>query len=244
MRPSRAIILAAGNGSRMGALTAERPKAMLDVAGTTLVDHQLEALAGCGIHDVTLVVGYRQDRLREHLGARARYIENARFRDTNSVYSLWLARDVLRRGAVVMNSDVLVSGALLRRLISAPGDDAALIDSSQQVFGDEEMKVTLWHNFIVDFGKDLPAASAHGENVGVLKFSREGGRRLAVHLDRLVDSGATNSWAPMAFRSLAREWPVAAVSTDGLPWTEIDFPSDLERARQLMSESVAVRRAA
>ena len=244
MRPSHAIILAAGNGSRMGALTADRPKAMLDVAGSTLIDYQLDALAECGIHDVTVVVGYKQERLRQHLGTLATYVENARYRDTNSVYSLWLARHVLRRGAIVMNSDVLVCVALLRRLVAAQGEDAALVDSSPQVFGDEEMKVTLWQGFIVDFGKDLPAANAHGENVGALKFGREGGRRLAVHLDRLVRSGATNSWAPMAFRSLAREWPVAAVATDGLPWTEIDFPSDLERARQLMSATVAVRRAA
>ena len=126
MRPSHAIILAAGNGSRMGALTADRPKAMLDVAGSPLIDHQLEALAECGVHDVTLVVGYQQARLRQHLGTRVTYVENARYRDTNSVYSLWLARHVLRRGAIVMNSDVLVSGALLRRLVSAPGEDAAL----------------------------------------------------------------------------------------------------------------------
>ena len=241
MTPSHAVILAAGNGTRMGALTADRPKAMLDVAGRTLIDHQLEALSSCGIRDVTVVVGHEQQRLREHLGSRVRYVDNTRYRTTNSLYSLWCAREVLHDGAVVMNSDVLVTRSLLRRLLAAPEDDAALIDTSQAL-GEEEMKVTLWQGFIIDFGKDLPTARAHGENVGVLKFGTEGGQRLAGHLDRLVACGETNAWAPKAFRALAHEWPVAAVSANGLTWTEIDFPDDLERAHGLMTELVSVQR--
>src|SRR5262249_41355451 len=95
MSASRAIILAAGNGTRMGRLTADRPKAMLDVDGQSIVERALDALAWCGIDDVTLVVGYQQERLRQHLGARVRFIENPRYRETNSLYSLWLAREIL-----------------------------------------------------------------------------------------------------------------------------------------------------
>src|SRR5215510_12007435 len=101
--PSRAIILAAGNGTRMGRLTADRPKAMLEVSGQTLIERSLDALALYGIADVTLVVGYQQARLREHLGGRVRFVENARYRETNSLYSLSLAREQLLDGALIMN---------------------------------------------------------------------------------------------------------------------------------------------
>ncbi len=230
--PSHAIILAAGNGTRMGRLTADRPKAMLDVGGRSLVERQIDALAASGVGDVTVVVGYQQQRLREHLGDRVRFVENARYRETNSLFSLSLAADRLRRGAVVMNSDILVSHELVARLVNAPADDAVLVDRNSAL-ADEEMKVTMWQGFAIDFGKDLPPRLAHAENVGLVKVGAEGGRRLASHVERLVAQGHANAWAPLAFRALASEWPLRAIGTDGLPWTEIDFPADLERARQL-----------
>src|SRR5262252_3777341 len=233
MLPAHAVILAAGNGTRMGSLTADRPKAMLDVDGRSLIDRSLDALAACGITDVTIVAGYQQQRLRDHLGNRVRFIDNARYRETNSLYSLWLAREVLSGGAVIMNSDILVSPELLRRLTASPVQDAVLIDDASPL-DDETMKVKTWQGFAIDFGKDLPPWDADGENVGVLKFGPRGGKRLVGHLDALITAGHENAWAPMAFRAVAQEWPLRAVTTDGLPWTEIDFPADLDRARQII----------
>ena len=236
MSPRRAVILAAGNGKRMGRLTADRPKAMLDVGGRSLITRSLDALASVGIDDVTIVVGYQQQCLRDHLKDRVRFIENPRYQTTNSLYSLWLAREVLADGAVIMNSDILLSSALLRRLVFAPVEDAVLIDTSSS-YGDEEMKVKTWQGFAVDFGKDLPPWEAHGENVGVLKFGPQGARRLVGHVDRLIAAGDVKAWAPAAFRALSHEWPLRVVTTDDLPWTEIDFPDDLVRARQLIDAS-------
>src|SRR5687768_10130769 len=86
----------------------------------------------------------------------------------------------------------------------------------------------------------MPLHKAHGENVGILKFSRQGGTRLAQHLDNLVQIGLTNAWAPLAFGALAREWPLVAVSTHGIPWTEIDFPEDLARAEHVFAPKLAL----
>lgn len=234
MSPSRAVILAAGNGKRMGRLTADRPKAMLEVDGRPLVDRHLEALAACGIADVAIVVGYQQRALRDHLGDRVEFIENTRYRETNSLYSLSLAREQLLDGTVIMNSDLLVSPELLARLVFAPVGDAVLIDTAGEL-ADEEMKVKTWQGFAIDFGKELPPWDADGENVGILKFGARGARRLVKHLDRLVAEGHLNAWAPQAFRAVAQEWPLRAITTDGIPWTEIDFPEDLERARLMAS---------
>jgi L-glutamine-phosphate cytidylyltransferase len=241
MSPSRAVILAAGNGTRMGRLTADRPKAMLDIEGRSIVERALDALADCGIHEVTIVAGYQRARLEEHLGARVRFIDNARYRETNSLYSLWLARDVLVDGAVVMNSDVLVSPELVARLVHARVDDAALVDITSAL-ADEEMKVKIWNGFAIDFGKQLPPWEAHAENVGLLKFGAAGGRRLVSHIDALIAGGGEDAWAPLAFRALAQEWPLRAIDTAGMAWTEIDFPADLDRARAMAAAAVAGRR--
>lgn len=240
MSPKRAVIVAAGNGTRMGRLTADRPKAMLDVDGVPLIDRHLDALAACGIHDVTIVVGYQQQRLRDHLRDRVRFVDNARYRETNSLYSLSLAREQLCHGAVIMNSDLLVSRALLARLVNTPVDDAVLVDSSSTL-DEEEMKVKIWHGYAIDFGKELAPWDADAENVGILKFGARGGKRLVAHVDALVAAGDLNAWAPKAFRAFAQEWPLRAIETGGLSWTEIDFPEDLDRAHQIVAPA---RRAA
>jgi len=237
MSASRAVILAAGNGTRMGRLTVDRPKTMLEVDGRSLIDRQLDALAACGVLDVTIVVGYQHERLRDHLGGRVRLIENARYKETNSLYSLWLARETLEDGAVVMNSDILVSQPLMAKLIDAAVEDAVLVDTDSTL-AEEEMKVKIWHGFAIDFSKELAPWDADGENVGILKFGPRGGRRLVEHLDALIAAGEVNAWAPRAFKAVAREWPLRAIATDGLPWTEIDFPEDLERARQMVSQPI------
>lgn len=230
MSVTKAIILAAGVGSRLRPLTDDRPKCLLEVGGRMLVDHQVDALRRYGITDVVVVVGYHGDRIRQHLRDRVRYLDNERYRRTNSLYSLWLAREELLSGALILNSDVLAPPLLFERLLLAPAPNAILVERGE-AFEAEDMKVMLngWH--VVDFGKDLPPARAHAHNVGVAKFSGEGAFRLADCLERLVATGHENDWAPVAFREFASHWPLTAVATDGLPWIEIDYLEDLARAR-------------
>jgi choline kinase len=233
----RAVILAAGNGHRMGQLTIDRPKCLLEVGRHPLIDWQLASLGACGVRDVTVVIGYQGARIRSSLGNRVRYIENTRYSETNSLYSLWLARHQLAGGALVLNADVLVPTLLIERLLRSRANDAVLIDRRQGL-GAEEMKVKLWFDLVVDFSKELPAEQADGENVGIAKFGAEGGRRLITCLDSLVAAGHEQAWAPLAFRTLGREWPLRAVTTDRAPWIELDFPEDLERARRVIAPAI------
>jgi choline kinase len=227
---TKAIILAAGVGSRLRPLTDDVPKCLLDVGGRTILDHQIASLERNGITDFVMVVGYHADRIRTRLGGRARYIENERYEHTNSLYSLWLARDELASGTLILNSDVLALPLAFGRLLESPAPDAILVERGE-AFEPEDMKVTLNGSVVVDFGKDLAAERAHAHNVGVAKFSGDGGSRLAGCLQRMVAAGHENDWAPAAFKEFARHWPLVAVGTDGLPWIEIDYVDDLTRAR-------------
>jgi choline kinase len=238
MLPTRAIILAAGIGSRMRPLTHDIPKCLLEVGGRTLIDRQLDALSHCGIDDVVVVVGYHADAVRRIVGTRVRYLENPRYASTNSLYSLWLAREEIRSGALVLNSDVLAAPSLFERLVYSPAPDAILVERGEH-FEPEDMKVTLNGEHVLDFGKGLPPERAHAHNVGVAKFSQHGAARLTVCLDRLVAAGHENEWAPAAFREFARQSPLTAIATDGLPWIEIDYVEDLLRARREVEPAIA-----
>ena len=234
---TRAIILAAGSGSRLRPLTDDRPKCLLEVGGMPILAHQVQALARCGVGDIVVVVGYRGDLIRRHLGARARYVENERYATTNSLYSLWLARDELAAGSLILNSDVLAAPILFERLLRSPAPDAVLVERGQH-FEAEDMKVTLNGLHVLDFGKGLPPERAHAHNVGVARFSGDGAVRLAGCVEQLVEAGHERDWVPAAFREFASRWPLTAVPTEGLPWIEIDYVEDLTRARREVEPAI------
>lgn len=243
MFPEHAVILAAGNGSRMGALTSDRPKPMLPVGRRTLIERAIAALECAGIRDITVVAGYQQHVLRAHLDGRVRFVENPHYRETNSLYSLWLAAAHLTGGAVILNSDVLFPFAMLDRLLRAPLADALLYDRGS-VLDPETMKVKLHGPLVIGMSKDFPVDEADGENVGIVKVGAEGARALMAILDRLVIGGAHTAWAPQAFAELARRRPLGAIDVAGLPWTEIDTPDDLERARLQVVPAISALEAA
>lgn len=227
------VILAAGSGTRLTGSAVERPKCLAPFGGTTLLELQLRTLRSCGIADVVVVVGFEAERVRRSCGPQVRFIENTRFATTNSLYSLWLARQVLRTGFVVLNCDVLFHPALLDDLLAARHDAALLIsypEAGQPPFTDEEMKVAVRRGRVVDMSKHLPPEQTDGENVGIVKFGPLSAPRLISILDAIVESGQVRDWAPRAFATFARELPLYAIGTRGLPWTEIDTPEDYNRA--------------
>ena len=229
----RGIILAAGTGTRLNGQDAVRPKCVVTFGETSLIELQLRALRWCGIDDITVVVGFEADRVRRACGAGVRFVENPVFAETNSLYSLSLARPLLRDGFVAMNCDVLFHPVMLSDLLTARHESALLVSYPQPGdpgFGDEEMKVRVRQGRVADIRKDLPLDKTDGENVGIAKFSAAGASRLIAIMDRRLASGATRDWAPRAFADYALEQPLYAVGTRGLPWTEIDTPEDYRHA--------------
>ena len=230
----RAIILAAGKGERLNGTTpVNHPKCLLKIGDASLIEWQLAALKAAGVEDITVVVGCGADEVRRVCGTEVRFRDNRMYRESNSLYSLWLAKDLLVDGFVVLNADVLFPRQLLNKLLHARAEDALLVayrDEMTPPFGEEEMKVKVQDGLVVDISKDLPPEDADGENVGIAKFGKGGARTLMRHLDELISAGLRFAWAPRAFRSFAAERALHAVSTGCYPWTEIDFPEDYRRA--------------
>jgi L-glutamine-phosphate cytidylyltransferase len=206
----RAVILAAGRGTRLNGIAGDQPKAWSRSAASTLVERQIRVLRAAGLRDIAVVVGCQADRVRAHCGAGVTYVENERFAETNSLYSLWLARPLLYDGFVVLNCDVLFHPQLLRDLLAAR-HEAALLLAYRQVgdppFGDEEMKVQVQAGRVVAMSKTMTPDEADGENVGVLRFDANVAPRLVEHLDRIVAEGGLREWAPRAFAAFAAERP-------------------------------------
>jgi choline kinase len=177
-----------------------------------------------------IVVGCQAERVQRTCGHRITYVENTRFAQTNSLYSLWLARPLLLDGFVVMNCDVLFHPQLLEDLVTSRHQDALLIAYCDGPLGDEEMKIKVRRGCVVDIAKTLAPDEADGENLGLVKFGAEGARLLATLMDERVGGGNLRDWAPKAFGDFARLRPLHVIGTRGFAWTEIDFPEDYEHA--------------
>ena len=228
----RAIILAAGKGARLEPANREPVKCLVKLGGATLIERQLEYLRASGITEIVLVVGFKAEHIRRVCGKEIEFVENPIFYETNSMYSLWLARHFFDQGFVVLNSDVFFHPQLLEDLLTAKHEDAILISYRNGTkYGDEEMKVKVRGGHLLDISKSMDSDEADGENVGIVKFGRKGAAVLAGELDSLVASGALRSWAPRAFLEFTKKRPLHIIGTRGYPWIEIDFPEDLERAR-------------
>ncbi|GAB4323289.1 MAG: NTP transferase domain-containing protein [Candidatus Sumerlaeia bacterium] len=227
----RAIILAAGQGGRLFPLTADRPKALLDLHGRSILEHQMALLERTGVDDLIIVTGYEAQKIHEAAGKSARFVYNADYQTTNSLYSLWTARAYLNQACLVLNSDVLFHPGIVERLLADAAPDALAIDFRGGL-GEEEMKVQTRQGVIVRISKDMPPAEAEGENTGIVKLSVEGAKAVIGVAEECRARGELRHWVPYAVGTLVGRRPFKAVDITGLPWIEIDYRHDLERARR------------
>jgi choline kinase len=232
-----AILLAAGIGRRLG---QDGPKVLAPVGGQTLLQRHLENLAAAGVREVFITIGHQGEAIRRAVAeagfpGRVSFVENPRYRD-GSLISLWLQHEVLRAGrpVLVMDGDVLYDRRLLARLLAAPGEAVLLVDRVLEP-GDEPVKICFRGDTIVDFRKRPEHAHDwHGESVGFFKFSGRVAAALAQRCEKRVEEGPASTEYEEAIRDLILADPgvFQAGDVSDLPWTEIDFPEDLARARE------------
>jgi len=227
----RGVILAAGRGDRLSDVTGARPKCLARLGAETLIERQLRVLRACGVGPITVVGGYGIDEVRSLCGSRVDLRHNADFASTNSLYSLWLARDVLADGFVVLNCDVLFHPQLLVDLLTAEYEDALLMGARGDIeYSDEEMKVRVRAGRVTAIAKHIPSSDADGENIGIARFGAAGAAVLVEEIDRLIAQGDVTAWLPAAFSAFSARRPLHVVESRGLPWIEIDSSADYWRA--------------
>jgi choline kinase len=235
-----AIILAAGVGRRLG---VDGPKALLSFEGKSLLQRHLEHLFAEGVGQVSITIGHCGESVRaevDRLGCsdRVSFVENPRYTE-GSLVSLAVQGGVLRSGAsiVLMDADVLCDRRMVRALLDSETENTLLVDRELEP-GDEPVKICFDEDeAIVDFRK-IPEHShaRHGESVGFFHFSPAMSRALADRAEAYVAAGQGRLEYEEAIRDLILREPgrFGAQDVTTLPWTEIDFEADLERARAVI----------
>ena len=233
------IILAAGRGTRLQALGLRLPKAMVRVAGRTLVEHQLRAFQRAGINHVFVSVGHHGDPLKSHIrelnvDLNVVFVENSRFESTNNFESLRLCLCAVENdvSAIVINGDVMVTQEHFLRLVEenfSDTDGAFLMDT--QSWSEDAMKILVDRNgSISGMSKTISAEEARGVSTDTYRLSPRAIRELRGPCNS-ANKDTENEWVEAIIDRKVRSGDLA-FSTVGSTesWSEIDTPEDLFRA--------------
>ncbi|MDQ3937772.1 MAG: phosphocholine cytidylyltransferase family protein [Chloroflexota bacterium] len=233
-----ALIMAAGRGSRLGGLTDDRPKSLIDLGGISPLELQIEILLARAVRRAILVTGYRADLVRAVAGRRAgdrltlEFVFNPFWSVTNVLGSAWFAREKLGDDFIYLHADTVFEPSILDDLLASRAEVSLPID--MRAVEPEQMKAEVRDGRVLYLSKELPDERSAGEFIGIGLFRQSVVPRLRHAIDAEIESGSLNAYFEAAINRLISGHGVSAAAVDvrGRPWTEIDFPEDLQAARR------------
>lgn len=230
----KAVILAAGVGSRLRPITSNKPKCMIKVAGRPILDYQIRAYASAGIRDIVIVAGYEAVRVKEfckHIkDVNIKIIDNPDYESTNNMYSLYLAaRAVEGEEFILSNGDVVFDARIAHEVVSSPESDFIVADKGS--WSEESMKITLSPSGCIDdISKKIGAKRAYGNSIDLYRFSAPSSTLLFGHIRNIIErENNLKDWAEVAIQDLLRSGRLRMSPFDVAkkPWVEIDNYEDL-----------------
>jgi len=229
-----AIILAAGAGKRLGRGLGDRPKALLEVGGESLIARLIRQLRAAEVEHVVVVIGYRGEDARRALATHGEIalLDNPDY-CRGAILSLWAARDFLDRPVLVMDADVFAPDAMIARLVHSQQENCFLLDGRVAPGGEEQMLMVEGERVLDIARRPRGRFELLGESVGFLKLSAAAAGTLRGLLAARLERGDLDIEHEEVYPELLAQVEVGFERVDDLDWTEIDFPADLERARDL-----------
>lgn len=242
-----AILLSAGQGSRLLPLTAERPKCLIDFSGRSLLAWQIEMLARGGVKRIDVVTGFMTDMVEETLlriddpRVEVTCHFNPFFKVADNLGSCWIVREEMRDDFLILNGDTLVSEEIVAKVQEGSDWPIAVTVDVKDSYDSDDMKVSRGENGrLARIGKTLTAEVSNAESIGLLAFRGEGTElfRQSVRETMRTPDGV-NHWYLKVIDMIADSGKVGTKSIQGLDWAEVDFLNDIEIATELTNRWVA-----
>ncbi len=239
----KAIILAAGVGSRIRPLTDNCPKCLLKVGGSSILEMMLSHIQACGIDEVIFVLGYLQEQIENYVhknfpDLNAQFVINSRYAETNTGYSLMLTKDLIKDSAFVkFDADVVFDKEILNKLIASKYENCLCIDKNINLDAEEIKVIIEGDNRVLKASKTVDPEDAVGESIGIEKISSETAKVLFAELETMMELEQNHQeyYEGAYERLIEKKVPFHALDISGLKWVEIDTKKDFSEAKKIFA---------
>jgi choline kinase len=236
----KAIILAAGTGTRLMPLTKDIPKPLLIIGDMSLLERMIKNCVSNGIKEFIIVIGHKKERvIEETIYLRNKYnikidlVENKDYSTANTSCSVNIAINNLNEDIIIINGDNVIDHRIISGLVN--NDKTCLVVDNYKQLNDESFKIKIENNIITDIGKELDIKAASGEFIGISKVSKRDLPIFKSILKKLISVNIQNYY-DLTFKELSEKVNINYFYTNGLKWTEIDDKNDWEYANALIEE--------
>ena len=234
----KAIITAAGVGSRLGKATEKNNKCLLKVHGKMLIEISVDILRSQGIREIAVVTGHCYGKVEKVLKGRATFVYNPFYQVSGILPSVWLCRDhVENDDFVFITGDSLYHPDILKNCIKKKGGIVVCVEKKSCDV--EDSKVIIENNRIVRMGKNIELEKATGEFTGILKIEKKANKKVFDTIEKVLKQGKLNAYLTDVLMELKKDkFPLTLVYTNPHPRIEIDYPEDLMKAKGIFKNSI------
>ena len=233
-----AVLLAAGTGSRLQPLTYDAPKCLTEIHGVPILDQQVRCLEDWGFERLVVVLGHMEECIREFLEQRPcdlqiDYITSSRYRTTNNIYSLWIARELVREPFLLLESDLIFDTSLLGPMLRP---DSIAVSTIQPWMTGSTVELDQQRRVIsMDVGADARRNNCSLKTVNIYSLSADTWRHVTERLDRHITAGNVGDYYETVLAEMIGEGTLSLqpVLFDDERWYEIDTLADLQEAERI-----------
>jgi choline kinase len=231
----KAVILAAGVGARLGVLVKNKPKCMLKITDTrTILDDLIEKLNEIDLESINIVTGYMSKIVeKKYKNNNIKIIYNEKYKEYNNIYSFYILKEhIIKEDILLINSDVILKENIFKKL---DYKDSFMVIDNMKKLGEEEMKVIINNNIVIDVGKNINNNKASGEYIGVLYLKNNDLKIVLDEAGRMIKRGLTTEWYESSIQRTLTKVKIIPKYIN-TPWIEVDDAKDYKKALSLFGK--------
>jgi choline kinase len=230
----KAVILAAGMGKRLKDITLNTPKPLLKIANTTIIEYLVGCLKEIGINQIYVVTGFKSKMIKFKLGKTVNYIHNKKFKTTNSIYSLYLAKKYLQNSNfILINGDIFLSKVYLSKIINFNNSTSFGIKRKKYLNG--EMNIILKNNLIKKISKNIKNNESNAESAQLTYFIKKDSSILFKEINQLINKKRSDLFPAYAYQAVIQKSKLKISFIKNKCWYEIDNKKDLAKLRKKLN---------
>ena len=235
----KVIIMAAGMGSRLQNIIGDKPKSLIMADGETLIARMVRILRGRNINDITVITGYKEELIRQALGSQVSYFHNTHFASTNSITSLWQAKELLTGDVILMNADLYVEEQIID-IVLAQSRPVVMLSDSSRIEG-ADFRFTVDGDRIIKTGNMIEDHETDCEYVGIARVDKSFIVEFKKRLEHMIQHDDYHNWWEGVLYSFIDEgMAIFHKDVTGVFWSEVDHVGDYKRLNNWLADRNAI----